>query len=54
MGLLIALAGLLLIGAAHGEGTSDMTLIGFVLTVGAAAMWAGSNLLTRMAAARLV
>ena len=27
-----------------------MTLIGFVLTVGAAAMWAGSNLLTRMAA----
>ncbi|MFN3733902.1 EamA family transporter [Comamonas testosteroni] len=50
MGLLIALAGLLLIGTAHGEGTSDMTLIGFVLTVGAAAMWAGSNLLTRMAA----
>ena len=50
LGLLIALAGLLLIGAAHGEGTSDMTLIGFVLTVGAAAMWAGSNLLTRMAA----
>ena len=50
LGLLIALAGLLLIGAAHGEGASDMTLIGFVLTVGAAAMWAGSNLLTRMAA----
>ena len=27
-----------------------MTLTGFVLTVGAAAMWAGSNLLTRIAA----
>ncbi|MDR0213055.1 MAG: EamA family transporter [Comamonas sp.] len=50
MGLLIAIAGLLLIGAAHGEGAADMTLMGFVLTVGAAAMWAVSNLLTRMAA----
>lgn len=50
MGLLIAIAGLVLIGVAHGEGASDMTLTGFVLTVGAAAMWAGSNLLTRVAA----
>lgn len=50
LGLLIALAGLVLIGTAHGEGATDMTLTGFVLTVGAAAMWAGSNLLTRMAA----
>jgi O-acetylserine/cysteine efflux transporter len=32
------------------RGAIQMTLIGFVLTVGAAAMWAGSNLLTRMAA----
>ncbi len=38
------------IGAAHGDGASGMTLAGFLLTVGAAAMWAGSNLLTRVAA----
>ena len=50
LGLLIALGGLVLIGAAHGEGAADMTLIGFLLTVGAAAMWATSNLLTRIAA----
>ena len=49
-GLLIAIAGLVLIGAAHGNGAAGMTLIGFVLTVGAAAMWASSNLLTRLAA----
>lgn len=52
IGLLIAIAGLVLIGAAHGDGAANMTLIGFVLTVGAAAMWAGSNLLTRAAAQR--
>lgn len=50
LGLCIAIGGLVLIGAAHGDGASGMTLVGFVLTVGAAAMWAGSNLLTRLAA----
>ncbi|GGH49741.1 O-acetylserine/cysteine exporter [Comamonas phosphati] len=50
LGLAIAIGGLVFIGAAHGEGATDMTLVGFVLTVGAAAMWAGSNLLTRLAA----
>ena len=49
LGLVIALGGLMLIGAAHGEGASDMTLIGFLLTVVAAAMWAVSNLITRKA-----
>lgn len=50
IGLIVAIAGLLLIGAAHGDGAMDMTLLGFLFTVGAAAMWASSNLLTRMAA----
>ena len=50
LGLCIAIGGLAFIGAAHGDGASGMTLAGFLLTVGAAAMWAGSNLLTRMAA----
>jgi O-acetylserine/cysteine efflux transporter len=50
IGLTVAIAGLVLIGAAHGDGAADMSLAGFVLTVGAAAMWAGSNLLTRVAA----
>ena len=50
IGLTVAIGGLVLIGAAHGEGAAAMTLTGFVLTVGAAAMWAGSNLLTRIAA----
>lgn len=50
LGLTIAIGGLILIGVAHGNGAADMTLLGFVLTVGAAAMWAGSNLLTRVAA----
>ena len=50
IGLTIAIAGLVLIGAAHGDGATDMTLLGFLFTVGAAAMWASSNLLTRVAA----
>lgn len=50
LGLTIAIGGLVLIGTAHGNSAADMTLLGFVLTVGAAAMWAGSNLLTRVAA----
>lgn len=50
LGLGIAIGGLGLIGAAHGDGAAGMTLLGFVFTVGAAAMWAASNLLTRVAA----
>ena len=50
LGLAIAILGLAAIGAAHGEGAGDMTLAGFLLTVGAAAMWALSNLITRKAA----
>lgn len=50
IGLCIAIGGLAFIGAAHGDSPADMTLAGFILTVGAAAMWAASNLLTRLAA----
>jgi len=47
----VALAGLLVIGSAHGAGPADMTLAGFLLTLGAALMWALSNLVARRAAA---
>ena len=50
-GLVLALAGLAVIGSAHGAGPADMTLAGFLLTVGAAAMWALSNLVARRATA---
>lgn len=43
-GLLVAAAGLLLIGL---QGDRIMTLAGFVLTIGAAAMWALGNIITR-------
>ncbi len=49
-GLVCAIAGLALIGAAHGDSPAEMTLAGFLITVGAAAMWSSSNLLTRKAA----
>ena len=49
-GLGVATLGLIAIGSAHGDSARDMTLAGFVLTVGAAAMWAASNLITRHAA----
>lgn len=49
LGLGIAFAGLLLIAGSHGEGAQQMTLIGFVLTAGAAFMWAVSNLVVRRA-----
>lgn len=49
-GLVVAIAGLLLIGTAHADSSAQMTLMGFLCTVGAAAMWASSNLLTRVAA----
>jgi O-acetylserine/cysteine efflux transporter len=49
-GLGLAFAGLLVIAAGHGEGALQMTLAGFVLTLGAAFMWAVSNLVVRKAA----
>ncbi|MEZ5630331.1 MAG: EamA family transporter [Burkholderiaceae bacterium] len=50
LGLGIAFGGLLLIAGAHGEGSQQMSLIGFVLTLGAAFMWSVSNLVVRQAA----
>ena len=49
LGLAVALGGLLLIATAHGEGPGQMTLAGFVLTLGAGFMWAVSNLVARLA-----
>lgn len=49
-GLLLAFGGLLMIGLAHGESPGQMTLAGLVLTLGAAFMWAVSNLVARRAA----
>lgn len=48
-GLALAASGLAAIGSAHGEGPQQMTLIGFLLTLGAALMWATSNLVIRVA-----
>ena len=50
LGLGVAACGLGMIGAAQGDGAASMTLLGFVFTLGAAGMWAVSNLLTRVAA----
>lgn len=49
LGLTVALAGLVAIAAAHGEGPGQMTLIGFLLTLGAGLMWAVSNIVGRLA-----
>ena len=49
-GLAVATLGLIAIGSAHGDSAADMTLAGFLMTVGAAAFWAASNLITRHAA----
>ena len=49
-GLAMALSGLVIIAAGHGEGALQMTLAGFVLTLCAAFMWAVSNLVVRKAA----
>lgn len=49
IGIAVALAGLVLIAAAHGEGPGQMTLIGFLLTLSAAFMWASSNIVVRFA-----
>ena len=50
LGLSVALCGLIAIACAHGQGPGEMTLIGFVLTVGAALMWAIANVVGRLAA----
>lgn len=48
-GLVLAFAGLIVIATGHGQGALQMTLAGFVLTLGAAFMWAVSNLVARKA-----
>lgn len=47
LGLLLAAAGLALLATAHGSLPGQMTLIGFFFTLGAALMWATSNLVVR-------
>ena len=49
LGLIVALGGLTAIACAHGNGVGEMTLVGFVLTVGAALMWAIANVVGRVA-----
>ena len=49
IGLFVAALGLVIVATAHGEGPGQMTLIGFILTLGAAFMWALSNLTIRFA-----
>lgn len=48
VGLLLAACGLALIGSAHG---ASMPLLGFLLTVAAASLWAAGNIVTRAVAA---
>ena len=48
VGLLLAACGLALIGSAHGV---SMPLLGFLLTVAAASLWAAGNIVTRAVAA---
>ncbi|MBF6631929.1 MAG: EamA family transporter [Comamonas sp.] len=48
-GLVVAFMGLVVIAAGRGEGALQMTLAGLVLTLGAAFMWAVSNLVARKA-----
>lgn len=49
-GLCVAIGGLVVIGASHGDGAAQMTAVGFVLTLGAALMWSCANLIGRAAA----
>ncbi|MEO8630208.1 MAG: EamA family transporter [Betaproteobacteria bacterium] len=49
IGLFVAALGLVIVATAHGDGPGQMTLIGFILTLGAAFMWALSNLTIRFA-----
>lgn len=49
LGLAVAAIGLIAIASAHGDAPGQMTMIGFALTLGAALMWAVSNLVVRFA-----
>jgi len=49
LGLAVAAVGLTVIASASGEGPAAMTMIGFVLTLCSAFMWATSNLIVRAA-----
>lgn len=49
-GLVVAIAGLVMVGASQGNGTAQVTVLGFALTLGAALMWACANLIGRAAA----
>lgn len=50
LGVAVALMGLGAIAWAHGDAPGQMTLVGFALTLGAAFMWAASNIVVRRAA----
>lgn len=49
IGLGVAALGLAVIAGARGDGPGQMTMLGFVLTLGAAFMWAVSNMIVRLA-----
>ncbi|WP_313065730.1 EamA family transporter [Achromobacter animicus] len=49
IGLGVAAMGLAVIAGARGDGPGQMTMLGFVLTLGAAFMWAVSNMIVRLA-----
>lgn len=49
VGLGVAALGLVVIAAGRGDGPGQMTMAGFVLTLGAASMWAVSNIIVRLA-----
>jgi O-acetylserine/cysteine efflux transporter len=49
IGLGVAAMGLAVIAGGRGDGPGQMTMLGFVLTLGAALMWAVSNMLVRLA-----
>ena len=52
IGLGVAALGLAVIALGRGDGPGQMTMIGFVLTLGAAFMWAVSNIIVRLASNR--
>lgn len=52
LGLAVSALGLAAIGLSHGEAPGEMTLAGFVLTLGAGLMWAISNLIVRFVSQR--
>jgi len=52
LGLGVSALGLATIGLSHGDGPGEMSLVGFVLTLGAGLMWAISNLIVRFASQR--